>query len=740
MVIEPEWVQAAIWVVNEGKAEVVSVSPPSSWGSEEELVGIVDTALSAAIQSFPEEEEEPSKTVFGVSSTWVSDGQIKPEYLEKLKNVCSTLSLTPVGFVVLPEAIAHLIKSEEGAPLSGVVLGLGSENIEVSVFRMGALSGTTTVARSVSLVDDVTEGLVRFAGTETLPSRLLLYDGKEGELEEAKQSLLRARWDDEERVKFLHTPKIETVNPERKVEAVVLAGASEIANVSSLTETKEAEERGVKKEEVDIPKSEELVTPDKPVSAEDMGFVVGQDVATFKTSIGEKEEDSGKTVDIPSKPLPQQEEPEPEETESRAAVRQKETLRPGIASLFIEKVRMKVVPFLNKVKRMFFPNLKLSGYNGKRTLFLGPAFLFAIFIVGFVLWWYLPKATVTVYVSPKKLNEKLEILVDPDASTPDFSERVLPGELIETSVSGEKTKSTSGTKLVGEKARGSVKIQNGTAQSIRLVSGTLLTSDNGLKFSLDNSASVSAALSPSIPGTATVEVTAVEIGSEYNLAKDESFTVDNYPKAEVDAVATSDFSGGSSRQIAAVAQEDLNLLEESLTEELLGEAKDKLAQKVSDSQFFIEESLVSTPSAKKFDSKVGDEADSVKLSLSIDAAALVVDKITLSDFVREKLKDRVPAGFVLRDDQIEMRFEFKGKEDGIYQFTTYIEANLLPEIKPDEVAKEISGRYIPYAKDYLNTIPGFTRAEISVKPKLPGRLATLPHVVKNISVEVAAER
>ena len=72
------------------------------------------------------------------------------------------------------------------------------------------------------LIDDLTEGLVRLKPTETLPSRFILYDGKEGELEEARQSLLKFNWDDFEKFKFLHTPKIETVNPDKKIEAVSL--------------------------------------------------------------------------------------------------------------------------------------------------------------------------------------------------------------------------------------------------------------------------------------------------------------------------------------------------------------------------------------------------------------------------------------------------------------------------------------------------------------------------------------
>ena len=68
--------------------------------------------------------------------------------------------------------------------------------------------------------------------------------------------------------------------------------------------------------------------------------------------------------------------------------------------------------------------------------------------------------------------------------------------------------------------------------------------------------------------------------------------------------------------------------------------------------------------------------------------------------------------------------------------------NLLPEIDPDQVATKIAGKYPPLVQDYLiNEVPGFSRAEISFnKPRFPGKLGTLPRIVKNIEVVIAADK
>src|SRR3990167_1908518 len=149
LVIEAGWVQSGIWSIEEGEAKVISISPGAAWEVDEDLVGASDAALSAAIQNLPEEFGEPQKTVFGLPNAWIKEGTIKEEYLEKIKKICADLSLTPAGFVVISEAIANLVKSEEGAPANAVILGIGKETLEISVFKLGSLVGTSQVARSL---------------------------------------------------------------------------------------------------------------------------------------------------------------------------------------------------------------------------------------------------------------------------------------------------------------------------------------------------------------------------------------------------------------------------------------------------------------------------------------------------------------------------------------------------------------------------------------------------------------
>lgn len=679
IVLEPGWIQAGVWEIVENKAEVISVSPVTPWETESEIVSASDAALSSAIQLLPEGLSEPSKTVFGVPPSWVDKGQIKEEHLNKIKKICTELSLEPSGFVVLSEAIAHLIKVEEGSAVNAIVAGFGKDFLELSVFKLGNLAGTTQVARSVSFFDDVAEGLSRFSLAEGLPSRIVIYDGKEGELEEVKEALTAGSWENMDKVKFFHTPKIEILTPEKKVTAVALAGATEIAGIMELSKD-----------------HQNLVTPRESLSPEELGFVVGEDVASRQPTQIEKQ------PEVVQKPVQK--------------VRTFDLLKKKIGSFRIPKV------------------------NGKKNLTIAGSVAGA-FVVLFLFFWILyPKAVVKVYVSPKRFEEKVEATVLKDSGSTDIANKIVAGQIASVGVSGEKTKSTTGTKKVGDKAGGSINIQNGTSSILKLSEGTLVAAANNLRFSLVNSASISAALSPSTPGTYVVEVAAEGIGAEYNLAKNEVFSVGNYSKSEVDAIATTDFTGGSSRDISAVSLEDTNSLLNSLTSELSENAKKDLLSSISSDQFLIEDSLVATPSSKIFSNKVGDEASNLKLSLGLKSSAIYVSKKDLIDLSQKVLEGVGPNGFYL--DPSNLSFSFTRLKDlsSASLFNLTVKADFLPKEDLASLTKIISGKSTSAVEEKFSQIPGFIRAEINIKPKLPWIFGYFPRLSKNISIEILGER
>src|SRR5258708_6517551 len=657
--IEAGSVQAAIWNIVDGVARVETVSTVAGWKGDEELVSAADTALSSAVAELADDINEPSRTVFGLSPSWVVDGQIKKEYLEKIRLICNKLSLEPAGFVVLPEAIAYFKKPAENAPISAVIVGTNQESVDISVFRLGSLTGNVTVARSVSIVDDVVEGLSRFSLAEPLPSRFLIYDGKENELDDAKQNLIKADWMDfKEKIKFLHTPQVEIMTPKEKMIAISLAGAAEIANVTAVN-LKENEGHDNLRE-----------VHEETMSGAELGFVES-DVATLQN---------------PNKPE----------------------------------------------RKISLPIFKLPKINLETDNKLSVILIVLMIVIGvlFSAWWFLPSASVTIFIAPKKVEVKKTLKFDQKATSVDLAKGIVPAHLLSSIQSGEKTKSATGTKTVGQAAKGQIDIRNGTGNIINLPVNTILTGANNLKFSLDNSASVSAAISPANPGTVTTSVTALNVGGQYNLAKGETFQVGDLSKSQVDAIADGDFSGGSSQEVTAVSKDDASALLTDLTRELTDEGKSDLSGNISENQIIVDSELTATSSSKVYDHAIGEEATSLKLNLKENISALVVSKDDLFNLARDGVAGELPTGFAVRSDQIEYIFAKNGE--------VTMRVNLLPQIKTDDIANKISGKTPSTAKNILANIPGFTKAEIHLKPSLPGFLQTLPHIAKKITVELSS--
>lgn len=678
VVLEPGWVQAGIWRLNDDLVEVVSSSNPVVWETNEELMTACDSALSSCVSNFTEDQTEPTKTVFGVPDSWVSDGQINKQYLDQIKILCEKLALTPVGFVVLSEAISHYLKFQDGGIFNGIVIRISETDLEMSLFEAGIQLGITSVVRSVSVVEDLIEGLLRLTKDKSkpLPARMVLYDGREGSIEEVQKMILETDWGEHaDQVTFLHPPRVEEITPEKKILAVSLAGGAEMTKVT-----------GVKAEVVPAPVVTETEEHDdnlEPIAKEtavDLGFAVNRDVAAAPSVVAQP---------VPVPVMPQ-----------------------------VTPVKKPLIKFGNVFKRVPLP---------KNIFLVGVVAFFLLAVAGFIFWWFVPTATVTIYVAPQQLTETLPLTTNVSASTLTIGDQTLTGKLISKTESGERTKATSGTIVVGDKAKGSVKLYR-SGPELTVPSSTKLVSGN-LTFTLDSEVKIASG-SAATPATKDVAVTADKIGSNYNLAAGSSFKVGNYPTSDIEAKNDAAFAGGSSREITAVAADDQQTLKTDLVDELTKKATDELNSNLDSSQALVSGSMTTKITEEVYSAKIGDEAQTVQLKLSLEVNALVVNKKDLVAAAHSVLNAKVPNGFVLRDDQI--KFGFSDSD-------VKITANLLPVINTAEIINNISGRYPEIAQKYLETqVPGVKRVAFTFKPKLPGRLGIIPKVKNNVKVEIQA--
>lgn len=732
IVLEEGFVNVSLWTIDADRVRIIATGTEETWENQEDLVLALNNLLEKAVKDYPQDVPEPEKTVFGVAPGWVKDGQITKEKLNIIRHICTKLKLAPSGFVVLPEAIAHGVKHNEGAPLNSLIVGLNQEFLDLSLFSLGNLVGTVEVGRSENLLDDIKEALARFKTGQHLPSRFIVYGGDDHELDETLQEMIAYDWDSPEAVvKFMHTPKFESIDSKKLTTYSALAGASEIVDVSELVYENETEAEQVRPQNLDetahIGEENNNVTSGE-VSPEEIGFILGEDIGKHPSVVQKVDQNVHESTEFAQVPA--------------------ETLK---KKLSLGKPKIKLLPAIKMPKLKFnlpfkrsrgagLPHQKLpSERSFKRLFFFVLVLLVFIAAALFAAWWYYPKAKVTIFVAPRALRETKEVVMGEDVET-DFENLSLRAKPISLEQAGERTTSATGTKVVGEKATGKVTIRNGTASGIKLKAGTVLKGSGDLLFTLDNEASISAATSPSSPGSATLAASAESIGDEYNIAKDSTFSVSNYPSSEVDAIADTEFSGGSSREITAVSQDDLDKLEKELIDQLKEEGQSKIKEEIDGNQELITGSVQVEDIQREFNHKVGDESSTVKLNATVNFIALTVDKESLFNLAKDVLGATIPDGYALKDDQLNYSYDLISEDDGKFFFDVRFEANLLPQIDVEDITSKISGRYPSQASEYLSNVPGYVRAEIDINPPLPGRLATLPHVKKNINVIISAAR
>lgn len=701
---------------------------------EDSLTDAVDRALTSCSDGIPSEAGEPSDVVFGVSPDWVIGGQISHEHLVALKELCEKLTLRASGFVVISEAIAFDIKQREGASLSAFLFTGGSGELFATRFHLGQPAGQWggEFSEKSELLSVLGMGLSKLT-SDSIPavSRVILYGDSVDFLNTVRDVLIDTDWKEATggQVSFLHTPQVEIFSARDLLVAISVAASSEMGEISSVVLPEidpsesvgsegEIEDLEISGEEIDATEHQNLSPIDMP--SEKLGFVYNQDIRSVETKPNFEE-------------LLDQEDVSGEEQVSSENLHQ-----PTKNSSFANKQILKgLFSGFGAKKQSVVQDEKLHIHKTRHRKFPVPLFLLIPILIMAALvgvWYFLPSAEVNLAISPRSLTVR-ESFAASSGGQLDLDGKTIP--VVETSqtISGQKTIAATGTKTVGDRAVGVVVIRNGTSSGIRLPAGALLTGPNSLKFTIDESASVSAALSPTTPGTVTVKATASSIGAEYNLPGGDSLSVGGFSKSEIDAVVETGFTGGLSRQITAVSKSDMDALEKSLTEELTDKVRQKVTESLSDDLLFIPESVATSVVSRSFDRKVGDEAANLSLNLEVSAAGYSIAKETLNALSTQYLSSQIPSGYSFRPEMVEPAISVSGENKRALSIS--LTANLLPDIDPDSVAASLSGKKTTRAQEIVSSIPGFVRADITITPSFPEAIRFLPFVKNRISVSIS---
>lgn len=711
----------------------------------EEFLDTLDKVITSSETALPE-NVEAKKTIFGLKENWVEEGKIKKEYLEKLKKASDELSLEPIGFLVSAESIINLVTKEEGAPITAILCDIGKKYITVSWVKGGKVLETKSSEIHQSTSYTVDTLLKHFQSPGNLPARIILLDSEEDEL---TQEFISHQWS--KSLAFLHLPQIASLEEDASVKAVLLGAATQMATQliydpsknmdDSLSVTKiiPDEIERPQKEEKDFEKTKEdeafkdeekkqsldYVSGDS--SMEFFGFVENSDVA--KTQIP-KSPPGGEN--IPEGLIEEKTESIPEDVKLEEEKKQGFAVNATLVSGKVKKFLIALPAVFRKSDFNFISLLKTG--NKKIFAVLGIIFIL-ILSLGYV-YLFATKAVVNVFVNPKE-DEKTASVTFSSVSSTDIKNDIIAAQFVSVTEEGSVTRSATGKKDIGNSAKGSVTVFNISDDTVNLAAGTIIISANNLKFTLDSSVKIASGSSDPLnpkSATANVNVTAGEIGQEYNLPSGTKFTIGN--NTSLAAKNDSAFSGGSKKQVTVVSEDDLNKLVEDLPKSLEDNARESIKGKVDAGKTMLNTFVDETVDDKSFDKKEDEQANQVTLKGTVIFKA--------ASYTNSDIEAFASSLFDSKDNKIQSsNLEISAKnivveKNNDVNADLTIKAKIFPRVDKNSILKQVQGTSLQKAKNILSNLNQVTNVEISFSPNIPFLPKVMPRNSKNIILNLTS--
>lgn len=359
------------------------------------------------------------------------------------------------------------------------------------------------------------------------------------------------------------------------------------------------------------------------------------------------------------------------------------------------------------------------------------------------------KADIKIITEFQPLTKSVTIKVKKDIKS-DASTRILQGISVSTSVTETSSTATTGEKLVGEKAKGKAKIFNKTdAEKVFKKGQVLIYSNNNkdYKYSLNDSVTVQAKtdlVASSTFGETEVSITALDIGTAYNIDNDKSLDVDGYKSSEFTSITSEKITGGKSSTVKVVAEVDLKNLSDLVLKTISDKAQKSLEIKLNNGQKLIIGSHKVVIATQNYSAVVGDETEKLELTETTTINGLAYLSSELNSLIDKVSQDLIPSGFEISGKDREINVEVLGNTDKSVLSPTEadlqvtLKSYVVPEIDINKVKDALVGKTLGDAEKVLGKLLSVKTYELKIVPNfiLFGRIPTNRN---NINIMVVRE-
>lgn len=371
-------------------------------------------------------------------------------------------------------------------------------------------------------------------------------------------------------------------------------------------------------------------------------------------------------------------------------------------------------PVANSISSFFKPSRKGNG-SKKAVLF---AVVAVVLVTGlfFTYEYFFHKVTLKVYVQSKEVEKEFELTLPITDSTK--SEK--PSLIKYVSILDFKDeKNTTGSREIGEKAKGEVVVHNFDNNERTLERGTEIKYKE-LVYTLDTDVKVASSSGVTSDGTkqsgkASVAVTAAEIGDEYNVSDGTQFTIDSLAESLFIAIADGAFSGGSKKKVNTVSKQDMDALESAVQKEAKNQSGKVLSAKISSSELLIPDLSEVTIAESNFSKELGEEAEAVAIEATSEIEYYTVNKKTLQEKLKEELSKDQSEDYTLEDKSITFDVVDVEAEEDEATLIVDTKANLYKKVEVDQMKKNVTLKPIASMTELLKDRFPIEKVEVENK-------------------------
>lgn len=693
MLVSDAALQASLWEVVGQEIVILERSSVHYYKESQALVVQADKAL----QELGKQSENVDEVIFGLDPHWVDKQGIKEDKKPLLKKMTDDLSLKAVGFVVTLEAVAQDL-AQTTSVSSHVLIELTQEMLVVSITQQHTLKGTEQVGRSGNVAADVTEALARFKHEQelTLPTTMRLFSlwASESEMGEAEQTLINHDW--VEAGLLTQPPVIEVAPANVLLDAITRQGGRAVAQSLGLIKAGGP----VTPKVTPAPTSFGIPIPDNAVPVTDMPEVHSES-RVLETRLPEIEETNGPVDDEDDHP-----------------------------------------------KTTWWSKLPLSHLlaNPARRPYILGGFALGILTVGVMGYLYVTFTATAVAVIQLKttpISKEVQLILDPTATSPDPLALTLPAQPLNVEVKGSDSVAVTGTKLVGDPAKGTVTLFNKTTSAKTFSKGTELKSGSYL-FTLDQEVTIASASVTTNSGSETktfgksdATITAKQIGEESNLGGNQEFTIASFDVNTYSAANSQALTGGASREVRVVSAQDQTTLEQNLRTRLLQEAEVMFKQQAGAGEYVATTGRFRV-GTRTFSAKLGEEVNQLTLEMSGEAEGLRYLTQDLQPLAQQVLAEQVPAGQELLPESLQMLSSPLPAASNSAQVK--LNANLSSQIRPaftlEALKSEVAGKSLDQATTLLRGKPEVAEVRFTFQPPIAATLLRRVPPASRLEVQI----